>query len=50
MRDKNTLISETVKEYYDVSSENQKFVFIIETINATDNYSSSLMFIIQRQE
>jgi hypothetical protein len=44
------IVSENVKQFYLISSENRKSVTIIDIINATNDYSSSSMIIIQEQE
>jgi hypothetical protein len=49
MKKQDILMSADLKEYYAVSSENRKSVIIIEMINAADDYSSSLMMIIENQ-
>jgi hypothetical protein len=47
---KRIIVSANVREFYSISSENRKSATIIEMINAVDDYSSSLMIIIQSQE
>jgi hypothetical protein len=44
------IVSQKVKEFYSVSSNNRKSAIVIETINAVDDYSSSFIIIIQKQE
>jgi protoheme ferro-lyase len=39
-----------IKEHYQVSLENRKSLIIIEMINAAEEFSLSLMIIIQRQD
>jgi hypothetical protein len=48
--DEDIIVPEDIKEFYSVSSENRRSVTVVEMINAVDDYSSSLMIIIQRQE
>jgi hypothetical protein len=43
-------MSMNVKKHYLISLNNEKSVIFIELINATDDYSSSSMIIIQRQK
>jgi hypothetical protein len=44
------IISSDVKEHYVVSSENRKFLTIVEIINASSDYFISLMMNIQNQK
>jgi hypothetical protein len=44
------IISIEIKKHYQVSSENRKSLIIIEMINAVEEFSSSLMIIIQKQD
>jgi hypothetical protein len=43
-------MSLNIKKIYAVSSDNRKSATIVELINAADDYSSSSMIIIQKQE
>ncbi len=49
-KDENIIVFEDIKEFYSISSENRRLVTIVEMINAVDDYSSSSMIIIQKQE
>jgi hypothetical protein len=49
-KDIEIIVFEIIKEFYAISFENRKSVTIIEMINAIDDYSFSLIIIIQRQK
>ncbi len=49
-KEEKILMSMNVKKHYSISLNNRKSVTIIELINAADDYSSSSMIIIQKQE
>jgi hypothetical protein len=50
MKKQEIIVFIEIKEYYQVSSENRKSLIIIEMINAVEEFSFSLMIIIQRQD
>jgi hypothetical protein len=50
MKKQEIIVSIEIREHYQVSSENRKSLIIIEMINAVEEFSLSLMIIIQRQD
>jgi hypothetical protein len=44
------IVSIEIRKHYQVNSENRKSLIIIEMINAVEEFFSSLMIIIQRQD
>ncbi len=50
MKKQNIIVSIEIKEHYQVSFENRKPLIIIEMINTVEEFSSSLMIIIQKQD
>ncbi len=50
MKKQEIIVSIEIKEHYQVSLENRKSLIIIEMINAVEEFLSSLMIIIQRQD
>jgi hypothetical protein len=50
MKKQEIIVSIEIREHYQISSENRKSLIIIEMINAAEEFSFSLMIIIQRQD
>jgi hypothetical protein len=50
MKKQEIIVFIEIKEHYQISSENRKSLTIIEMINAVEEFSFSLMIIIQRQD
>jgi hypothetical protein len=49
MKKQEIIVFIEIREHYQVSPENRKSLIIIEMINAVEEFSFSLMIIIQRQ-
>jgi hypothetical protein len=50
MKKQKIIVFIEIKEHYQVNFENRKSLIIIEMINAVEEFSLSLMIIIQRQD
>jgi hypothetical protein len=50
MKSQEILFSIEIRKHYQISPENRRSLIIIEMINAVEDYSLSLMIIIQGQE
>jgi hypothetical protein len=50
MKQQKIIVSIEIKKHYQVNFENRESLIIIEMINAVEEYSFSLMIIIQRQD
>ncbi len=50
MKKQEIIVSIEIREHYQISLENRKSLIIIEMINAAEEFSLSLMIIIQRQD
>jgi hypothetical protein len=50
MKKQEIIVFIEIKEHYQVNSENRKSLIIIEMINAVEEFSFSLMIIIQRSD
>ncbi len=50
MKKQEIIVFIEIKKHYQVSFENRKSLIIIEMINAVEEFSFSLMIIIQRQD
>jgi hypothetical protein len=50
MKKQEIIVSIEIREHYQVNLENRKSLIIIEIINAVEEFSLSLMIIIQRQD
>jgi hypothetical protein len=50
MKKQEIIVLIEIREHYQISSENRKSLIIIEMINVVEEFSFSLMIIIQKQD